>query len=309
MIKYVIKRILILIPILLVVSFIVFWLMSYTGDPAYTMAGEYSTQEEIEALRESLGLNRNIFVRYGEYIWNVLHGDFGTSLYGDDVWEEFIIRFPHTLKLAVAAIIITVIIAIPLGIIAAVKQNTWTDSILSAIAMGGISLPDFWLGLMLVVVFAVNLKWLPPSGDNGFKSLILPAICLAINNSALVTRMTRSSMVDQIRADYLRTARAKGVGEKVVILKHALKNALIPIITIVGSQFSILVGGCVVVESVFAWPGLGIYIVDSIRGNDFIAATSSILMITVFVALVLLAVDVLYAFADPRIKARYSAKS
>ena len=306
MLKYVIKRIRFLIPILLVVSFLVFWLMSFTGDPARTLAGEYATEEEVEALRESMGLNDNIIVRYGRYIWDVLHGDFGTGLYGDDVWEEFAERFPYTLWLAVAAMLITVAIAVPLGIISAVKQNTWVDTTLSVIAMAGISMPSFWLALLLVILFAVTLGILPVSGANTFSSIILPAICAGVNNASLVARMTRSSMVDVIRADYLRTARAKGVAERKVILKHALKNALIPIITIVGSQFSILIGGTVIVETVFAWPGVGSYLVTCIRSNDFVTSSSFVILITVFVAVVLLGVDILYAFADPRIKARYS---
>lgn len=304
--KYVVRRFLFLIPILLVVSFLVYWLMSYTGDPAYTVAGEYSTAEEVEARREAMGLNDPIVIRYFHYMEGVIHGDLGTGLYGDNVWDEFIVRLPYTVYLAVAAMFITVIMAIPLGIIAAVKQNTWTDAGLSTLAMAGISIPEFWLGLLLMLLFAVKLKWLPSSGAGDFKSIIMPAICAGVNNASLVTRMTRSSMVDQIRADYLRTARAKGVGERQVVLRHALKNSLIPIITIVGSQFSILMGGTVVVETVFAWPGVGNYLVTSIRSNDYTMVTGFVLLITVFVALVLLAVDILYAYADPRIKARYA---
>jgi len=199
-----------------------------------------------------------------------------------------------------------VLIAVPFGIVAAVKQNTWVDTVLSSTAMLGISMPTFWLGLLMIVFFAVKLKWLPTGGDDGtFACLLMPMFCSAINDASLVTRMTRSSMVDQIRADYLRTARAKGVSETGVILKHALKNALIPIITIVGSQFSILLGGTMIVENVFSWPGVGMYTVTCIRGNDFMSATCNIVMVSILTAVILLAVDMLYAFVDPRIKARY----
>lgn len=307
MFRYFAKRVLTLIPIILVVAFLVFWLMSMTGDPARTKAGDFATEEQIEIMREQMGLNDPITVRFGRWLSDVvLHGDFGEGLYGDDCLEEFMLRIPHTVKLAFASIILTVIIAIPLGIIAAVKQNTWVDTILSAVAMLGISMPTFWLGMLLMVLFAVRLRWLPSGGDDGtFLCLIMPMFCSAVNNAALVTRMTRSSMVDQIRADYLRTARAKGVSERKVVLKHALKNALIPIITIVGSQFSILLGGTTIIEAVFSWPGVGLHTVTCIRSNDFMSATCNIILVSVLTAIILLAVDMLYAFVDPRIKARY----
>lgn len=307
MFKYFLKRILTLIPILLVVSFLVFTLMSLTGDPARTKAGDFATEEQIELMREQMGLNDPITVRFGRWISDViLRGDFGEGLYGDDCWDEFALRIPHTVKLAFASILLTIIIAIPLGIIAAIKQNTWVDTVLSSTAMLGISMPTFWLGLLLIVLFAVKLKWLPSGGDDGtLLCLLMPVFCSAINDAALVTRMTRSSMIDQIRADYLRTARAKGVSERNVVLKHALRNALIPIITIVGSQFSILLGGTTVIETVFSWPGVGMYTVACIRGNDFMSATCNIVMVSILTAVILLMVDMLYAFVDPRIKARY----
>ncbi len=306
MLKYTIKRLLALIPTMLVLSFIVYWIMSLTGDPVMTVLGDTATPEEIASMRESLGLDDPFIIRYARYINDILHGNFGKGLYGNDVWEEFRVRIPYTLELAVAAMFVTVVIAIPCGIIAAVKQNTWIDTVLSALAMAGISLPSFWLGLMMIILFAVKLGWLPTSGANGPTSIIMPAIVSGVSNASLVARMSRSSMVDQLHADYLRTARAKGVKERVVVLKHALGNALIPIITIVGSQFSILMGGTVVTETVFSWPGVGAYLVSCIRWNDYTMVTSFTLLITVFIALVLLAVDILYAFVDPRIKARYT---
>ena len=307
MARYFVKRVLTLIPILLAVSFLVFWLMSLTGDPARTMAGETATEAQLEQMREQMGLNDPITVRFGRWLADaVLRGDFGKSLYGEDCWEEFALRFPHTIKLAFASIILTVVIAIPFGIIAAVKQNSWVDTILSSTAMLGLSMPTFWMGMLLIVLFSVKLGWLPSGGDDGtILSLLMPVFCSAVNNAALVTRMTRSSMVDQIRADYLRTARAKGVSEKKVILKHALKNALIPIITTVGTQLSFLIGGTTVIETVFSWPGVGSYTVACIRSNDFMPATCNVVLISMLTAMILLIVDMLYAFVDPRIKARY----
>ena len=306
MLKYFIKRILTLIPIILIVSFLVFWLMSLTGDPAAAMAGEYATAEDIELLRKEMGLDKPLIIRYAKYMWDLVHGDMGLTLYGNRVVDEFTARYPNTMKLAFVSIIFTTIMAVPFGILAAIRQNTWVDTTLSGIAMAGISMPTFWVGLMLILVFSVRLGLLPATGADTWKHVIMPAFCLGINNAGLVCRMTRSSMVDVIRADYLRTARSKGVSEKDVILKHALKNALIPIITIIGSQFSILLGGASIIESVFAYNGLGQYVVNCIRGNEYIAATGIIIILTVITALVLLAVDILYAFVDPRIKARYT---
>ncbi|MBR5236735.1 MAG: ABC transporter permease [Clostridia bacterium] len=307
MVRYFIKRVLTLIPVLLAVSFLVFWLMSMTGDPARTIAGDTVTEAQLEQMRETMGLNEPITVRFGRWLSNaLLHGDFGKSLYGDDCWKEFALRFPHTLKLAITSILLTIAIAVPFGIVAAVKQNSWVDTLLSSTAILGLSMPTFWMGMLLIVLFSVKLNWLPSGGDNGtILSLLMPMFCSAVNNVALVTRMTRSSMVDQIRADYLRTARAKGVSEKKVLWGHALKNALIPIITTIGTQLSFLIGGTTVIETVFSWPGVGSYTVACIRSNDFMPATCNVVLISTMTAVILIVVDMLYAFVDPRIKARY----
>lgn len=308
MLKYFAKRLLILIPIILVVSFIVFAMMSMTGDPARMLAGDTMTEEQIDALRESMGLNRPLIVRYFEYVGKALRGDFGESLYGKNVWQEYISRLPYTAILAVAAMFLVVVISIPLGIVAALKRGTLVDASVSALAVIGLSIPGFWLGLILMLAFSLGLGWLPTGGANTVSSIILPAVTAAVPNIALVTRTTRSSMLDALSMDFLRTARAKGISENKVVFKHALKNALIPIITIVGSQFSILLGGTLVVEMVFSWPGVGYLIVTAVRGNDYNMVTGCVIMTTILVALVLLLVDMLYAFVDPRIKAQYSRK-
>ena len=306
--RYVVKRLITLIPLLLAVSFIVFFLMSFTGDPALTLAGDGASQEDIENIRESLGLNDPLIVRYARHMWKFFHGDMGTTLYGTSVWDNYIARFPNTLKLAIAAMIVSVVISIPFGILAAVKHNSWIDNALSATALCGVSLPGFWLGLMMMVLFSVKLGWLPSSGDTTWKHLIMPAICLGLDKAAGLTRTTRSAMVDVIRADYLRTARAKGVSERDVIAKHAFRNALVTIMTTMGAQFVQLISGASVIESLFAYNGLGCYVVESIRGNEFTAATNTIIIFAIMCALILLCVDVLYAFVDPRIKARYTRK-
>lgn len=306
MLRYFLKRILFLIPVIIVVSFIVYAMMASTGDPARTMAGENMTEEQVEVLRESMGLNRPLLTRYFEYMKNAVKGDLGTSLYGKNVWKEYIGRLPYTIALAFAAMLLVVVISIPLGIIAALKRGTWIDAILSGFAVIGLSIPGFWLGIMLMLAFALGLGWFHTGGAVTFSDIVLPAITAAVPNIALVTRTTRSSMLDCLSADYLRTARAKGVSEKIVILRHALKNALIPIVTIVGSQFSILIGGTFVVEMVFSWPGVGNLIVTAVRGNDYNMVTGSVIMTTILVAIILLLVDMLYAFIDPRIKGQYS---
>ena len=308
--KYVCKRILLMIPILLIVSFIVFWLMSLAGDPASTIMGDNVSQEQIEAKREEMGLNRPLLVRYGEYIWNVLHGDFGTSLYGQNVWEQFSNRIPYTLMLVGASILLTVIVSIPLGIAAALHRGKGIDFIASAFAMFGVSVPIFWLGQMLMLLFSVKLKWLPVSGTQQgvLRGLVLPAVASAMTALATMTRMTRSSMLDSLSADYLDTARAKGVPEKTVVWKHALKNAMLPIITTIGGQFSVMIGGGVMLETVFAWPGIGLLVVTSMRSNDYIMVTGCVLFITLLNCAGTLVTDIAYAFVDPRIKAQYSGK-
>lgn len=310
MLRYVFKRILQLIPVFLLVSFLVFWLMDMAGDPVSIMMGEQGTQEQIELKREELGLNRPLVVRYAEYMSNLFRGDFGESLYGGDVWEDFSRRLPYSLLLVTTAIIITAVVSITLGVFAALHKGSWFDAGASIIAMFGVSAPIFWVGLMLILLFGVKLGWLPTAGiqEGVLIGLILPACSCTINCMGGVTRMTRSSMLDQLGADYLRTARAKGVKEHTVVWKHALRNALLPIITSLGSYFSTLLGGAVTLEMVFAWPGIGTMIVDAVKCRDFTVVTGCVLMLTLMVTAVNLIVDVSYALVDPRIKAQFTRK-
>lgn len=305
--RYIVKRLIFLIPLILMVSFIVFALMDLSpGDPVRSVVGENATSEQIEIMREKLGYNDPLLVRYGRYITAVFQGNFGISIYGGKiVLDEYLSRLPYTLWLAVVSITFTTLISIPLGITAAIKQNTWIDSLLSGFAILGISIPGFWLAIMLILIFSLKMGLFPVSGASNWSSVILPAITLGFSNASLSTRTTRSSMLDTIRSDYLKTARAKGVKEKSVIWKHALGNALIPIITILGSQFSGLFAGAMIVENVFAWPGIGTLTVTAIRGNDVTMATGCAMLTTILTAFTLLCVDVLYAYIDPRVKAKY----
>lgn len=307
--RYIVKRLLMLIPVLLCVSFLIFFIMDLApGDPALMIAGDGADPAVVEQIREDYGFNDPLLVRYFNYMKGLVKGDLGVSYISNkNVWDTYIQRFPATAKLAVAAIICAIVISIVLGIYSAIHQNTWKDNVSVVAALLGLSMPQFWLGLLLIIAFSLQLKWFPSGGDYGnLKSLILPAITIGTNNAALMTRTTRSSMLDVLRQDYLCTARAKGVKEKKVILKHALKNALIPIITVGGVQFAYILGGAVLVESVFAWPGIGRLIVDSINHRDIPMVTGCVIITTMLVCIVQLIVDVIYAYVDPRIKAQYT---
>lgn len=309
MYRYIFKRILMLIPVLIAVSFVIFFIMNLAeGDPAYVIAGDHADMETIERIREEYGLNQPLIVRYFNYMAGLLRGDMGQSYISKkDVWDTYMQRLPATAKLSVASIIVAIIISLVLGVYSAVNQNTWKDNLSVTASLLGLSMPQFWLGLLLIIGFSLNLRWFPSGGDYGdIRSLILPAITIGTNNAALMTRTTRSSMLDVIRQEYLNTARAKGVSERTVILKHALRNALIPIITVAGVQFAYIMGGAVLVETVFAWPGVGRLTIDSINMRDLPMVTGSVIITTMIVCIVQLVVDIIYAFVDPRIKAQYT---
>ena len=299
-----------LIPVILITSFLIFWAMSLTGgDPAMIVAGEGATTEEIEAVREELGLNDPFMVRYFNYVKGMVTGDMGKSyVTNKDVFKTFMEKLPNTLMLGGAAVLIAIVIALPLGIYTAIHQNTWKDTAGMVFALFGTSMPNFWLGLMLIIIFSLKLGWLPSGGKGGFDTLILPALTVGLGLAALITRTTRSSMLDVIRQDYMTTARAKGCSEKRVIFTHGLMKALIPIIMAIGLQMSMVITGSVLAETVFSWPGIGRLVYDSIAKRDTPMVTGSIILCSVFMCLINLFVDLVYAFFDPRIKAQYSKK-
>jgi len=308
MYRYIINRLLMLIPVMLGVVFIVFFIMNLApGDPVYQIASEQATPAELQELRVKMGLDGNIFTRYMRYIKKMIQGDLGVSYISKrSVMKTYLERLPNTLLLASVTMLVAILISIPLGIIAAVHQNSIKDTVSMILALLGLSIPNFWLGLLLIILFSLKLKWLPSGGINGLKSIILPALTVGLGLAALMTRTTRSSMLDVIRQDYLRTARSKGVAEKKVIYKHALKNALIQIITIFGIQFSNVLGGSVLAETVFSWPGVGRLVVDAINQRDIPMVTGALVMTTMLVSIVNLLVDIIYAYVDPRIKAQYT---
>ncbi|MBZ4664364.1 MAG: hypothetical protein JG776_2082 [Caloramator sp.] len=305
--KYITRRLLMLIPVILGVTFIVFSIMYMTpGDPAQMILGESAPESAVKALREQMGLNDPFLVQYGRFIKNAVMGDFGRSYSTKrEVFTEIFARFPATLQLASVGVLLAVLIGIPVGIISATKQYSLFDSVSMILALLGVSMPNFWQGLMFILLFSVTLGWLPSGGYGSFKHFILPALTLGTSTAAVIARMTRSSMLEVIRQDYIRTARAKGVEEKKVILKHALKNALIPIITVVGLQFGALLGGAVLTETVFSWPGIGRLLVDAIKQKDTPMVQATVVFIAVTFSIVNLAVDILYAYVDPRIKSQY----
>lgn len=299
-----------LIPVILVTSLLIFWAMSLTGgDPALMILGDNATPAQIEELREEMGLNDPFIVQYANYMKGMFTGDMGKSyITNKDVFKTFMEKLPNTLMLGGAAVLIAVIVSIPLGVYTALNQNTWKDTAGMIFALFGTSMPNFWLGLMLILLFSLKLGWLPSGGKNGFASLILPAVTVGFGLAALITRTTRSSMLDVIRQDYMTTARAKGCSEKQVIYKHGLKNALIPIITAIGLQMSLVITGSVLAETVFSWPGIGRLVYESISKRDTPMVTGSIIMCSIFMCIINLVVDLIYAFFDPRIKAQYSKK-
>ena len=305
--KYVLRRLLMLIPILIGVTLIVFFIMDLTpGTPGRQILGIQAKQEAVDQLNEELGFNRPFLVRLTDYIVRALHGDFGNSYNSrKPVFDEIFSRFPTSLTLAILGVVSSAIIGIPIGILSAVKQYSLIDSISTAASLLLAAIPGFWMGLMLILLFSLRLKWLPSFGLESWRGFILPTVIMALPGAAGLLRMTRSTMLETIRQDYIRTARAKGADEKRVVWVHALKNALLPVITSLGLRFGYLLGGTVVVESVFSLPGLGAFIVLSIRQKDIPQVMASILFLALLFCLILLFVDIIYAYIDPRIKDKY----
>jgi len=304
LLKYIAKRLLYLIPVMLGIIFIVFTIMYFSpGDPARLILGDRAPEAQVMELREAMGLNDPFHVQFFDYLKGILHGDFGKSYQLNlPVWDVLKARFPLTLILAIMTMIISVGIGMPVGILSAVKQYTAIDAFAVVFALLMASIPAFWLGMLLQLLFSLNLGWLPSSGFKGFEYLILPSVTLGCINCATIMRMTRSSMLEVIRQDFIRTARAKGASEKRVIFKHALKNAIIPVLTVVGNSFGASLGGAVVTETVFGLPGMGTQLVTSIRQLDNPMVLAGVILIALAFCLVILCVDILYTFIDPRIR-------
>ncbi|MDU1954877.1 MAG: ABC transporter permease [Peptoniphilus lacydonensis] len=308
MTKYILKRLLILIPTLLGVSFIVFLLLYLSpGDAALAVAGPDATKEAVDAIRESLGLNRPFIVQYGSYLKNLIfHFDLGTSYQsGKSVSEALLRVFPTTMKLAGGSLVIAIVFGITFGIIAALKKNTIVDSIITTVGMIGLAMPIFWSGLLLIIIFSTKLRVFPASGFSSIKHMILPWIALGFQSSAVIMRMTRSAMLDVLDKDYIRTSKAKGLKKSKIIFVHALKNAMIPVITTIGLQAGGLLGGSILTETIFSIPGIGRLMVESIKTRDYPTILGAIMLIAIVYSLISIVVDILYGFINPRIKSEY----
>jgi len=300
---YIAKRLLLAIPVVLGVAFVVFAMVRVIpGDPAQIMAGEAATEEFVEAIRKDMGLDRPLLTQFASFVGNALRGDFGRSVRSKaPVTIELRARIPNTISLTIAGLVVAVAVGVSAGVISAIRPYSLIDAAVMLVALAGLSMPVFWSGLMLILVFAVWLGWLPAVGTDTPVHLILPAVTLGMATAAIIARMTRSSMLEVLRSDYIRTARAKGLAEQSVINRHAFRNALIPVITVVGLQMGTLLSGAVLTESVFAWPGIGRLLVEGILTRDYPLVQASVLVVALAFVLVNLFVDLLYAVVDPRI--------
>jgi peptide/nickel transport system permease protein len=304
MLSFLLRRLLLTIPVLLGVATLVFALIHLVpGDPAQSMLGEGASEEDVMALRERLGLDRPLSAQYGSFLGGLVRGELGTSFrYGTPVAREIRSRVPNTLQLALAAMLVAIALAIPLGILAAVYRGTPVDYGAMTIALLGISIPNFWLGPLLAIVFAVQLGWLPVSGTGGPEHLVLPAVTLGAALAAILARMTRASLLEELGELYVLAARARGVSRARAVLRHAFRNSLIPIVTILGLQFGAVLTGTIITETIFAWPGIGRLLIQAINFRDYPLVQGCILFISVTYVAVNLLTDLLYGFLDPRIR-------
>jgi len=300
--RYILRRLWHTIYVVVGISIIAFFFIHLSGDPVMLMLPADASTHEIEELRQKLGFNDPLYVQYWRFATHAVQGDFGESLYYHVPAIKLITeRLPASLELAVAAMLFALLVAVPLGILSAVKRGSFIDLGSMLGALFGLSMPHFWLGIMLILLFSVKLGWLPTSGRGGLSHLVMPALALGMSLMAMFARLTRSVMLEVLNQDYVRTARAKGLKERIVIGKHALKNALIPLVTVAGMQFGFLIGGTVIIETVFAWPGVGRLVVQAIFNRDYPLVQATVLVLAVLFVLVNLLVDLLYVYLDPQI--------
>ena len=309
--RYIYKRLLLMIPVVIMVAVLIFTIMYFTpGDPAIIILGPNASLEQLAAKRAELGIDQPYLVQLWKYLKNVfIRFDFGNSfINGRSVSSQIMERFPRTLMIAALSVLLSIVAGVPLGIVASVHQYTWKDNASMFAALIAASMPGFWIAQMMSLLFALKLGWLPATGIDSWKCYILPVVANAIGGIASMARQTRSSMLEVIREDYITTARAKGQIERKVIYHHALRNALIPIVTCAGGAFGFQLGGALVVETVFSIPGLGKYMMDAINQRDYPSIRGTVIFLAIAFSIVMLAVDIMYAFIDPRIKGQYQSK-
>jgi peptide/nickel transport system permease protein len=305
MTTYFARRLLQSLIVLLGVSFVVFFILHLTGDPALVLLPPDASPEDVRRFREAMGFNDPFLVQYGRFLGGALRGDFGQSIrHGESAFHLVAERMPATFELAGAALLLALVLSIPAGIISAVRRNTVLDYVSTVVALLGQSMPTFWLGIMLILLFSVQFHLLPSSGRGTLEHLILPAVTLGLFTTARITRLTRSGMLEVLGQDYIRTARAKGVSNPPVVWKHALKNAAIPIVTIVGIELGTLLGGSVITETIFAWPGVGRLSVQAIANRDYPVVQAAVFLLATTFVVVNLLVDIIYTYLDPRIRLR-----
>ena len=303
MLPYLGRRLLQLVPTLLGVTVVVFLLVRVSGDPTQLLLPETATPADRELFRKQHGLDRPLAIQYAQYVGNLIMGDFGRSLIDErSALDAVLQRLPATIELTVAAMLIAVLVGIPVGVLAAVRRGSVLDRLAMLGALTGQSMATFWVGILLILLFAVQLRWLPVSGRDGPRHLVLPAVTLSLYMMPVLARMTRSSMLEVWRQDFVRTARAKGLRERTVILRHALRAALIPVVTVLGLQFGGALAGAIVTESVFAWPGVGTFVLDAIYKRDYPVVQAAVLVVATVYILTNLLIDVLYVALDPRIR-------
>ncbi len=301
--RYIARRLLQTVFVLFFVCTFVFIMLHSVGDPARLLVSPESTKVNIDELRHALGLDKPLIVQYVDFIFGVLHFDFGKSFtYNQPAIHIVLLHLPATLKLTFFSLLLSIPLGILLGSVSALKPYTFFDNLAALLAVFSRAIPAFWLGIMLILLFSVKLQWLPPSGDGSFKQLIMPTIALGTSMAAVVARLTRSSMLEVLSSDYIRTARAKGQRESAVVLRHVLPNTLLPVVTIIGLQIGNLLGGSIVIETVFAWPGIGWLLTESINIFDFPVVQATVFIIASSFILINLLVDILYVFIDPRIR-------
>jgi ABC-type dipeptide/oligopeptide/nickel transport system permease component len=301
--RYLVRQLFQLVVVVIGISFLAFAILHVLGDPVLLLLPQNAGKDEFERYRKLLGLDRPIHVQYAKFVTHAIQGDFGKSWYADTPAFKLVMeRMPPTIYLTLAGLVVALMLSVPLGIVSALRRHSWVDTMCTAVAVGGQAMPLFWLGIMLIIIFSVRLRWLPASGYGTFQHFLMPSLCLGAALAPVTMRLVRSGVIEAMNMEFIKTARAKGVPERAVVVKHALRNACIPVITVLGLQFGQLLGGAIITETVFAWPGVATLTVESIRNQDFPVVQCAVIMLALVIVVVNLIVDLIVGVIDPRIR-------